>query len=227
MTVQMGSVVDRVYGHIPSTIGTALFPTPVVENAVEVGLLWHSRFLPRKVLYLGTATSGTVQIFTLPSDLWAVRAVEYPYGEAPVSYLKSTDYTVKPGTSAMELIFDTAPGSGDVFGVHYQGAWTLDQLDVAYTQPIALLTAATLCIREAARMASMHSPLIEAEVVDYRDHSRAWVSLKKEFISMYANAVGVSSETILKGAPTPAFAIGAVPSHQRYQRFWWITEENE
>lgn len=215
-------IYNKIYSLIPSTSSTGLFGTAVLSYAIDGGLLWHSQFKPQRGLEMGTGT-GTTAYFDLPDDFIHLRLVEYPYGGTPPTYVSATDWHVHQGTSTKELVFESSPDSAAVFGMHYDGTWTLAEVPAAGEMPLAYLSCAFLCIREATRLASNISPLIDADVVDYRDHSRSWLRLSEEFMNMYASAYGLSAKAIRSGAPPPAFAVGAVSLHQRYDRFWWKT----
>lgn len=216
------AIYNNIYALIPSTTSTDLFGTAVLAIAIDGGLLWHSQFKPQRVLQMGTGT-GTTAYFDLPDDFIHMRLVEYPYGGTPPTYVSATDWHVHQGTAVDELVFETSPDNGETLGIHYDGTWTLAEVPATGEMPLAYLSCAFLCIREATRLASNISPLIDADVVDYRDHSRSWLRLSEEFMGMYASAYGLSAKTIKSGAPPPAFAIGKVSLHQRYDHFWWKT----
>lgn len=213
---------DRIRTLISSTSNNDLFGTTVMDHAIEAAVLWHSQFKPKRGIQIGTG-SGSTYYYALNSDVIHVRLVENPYGGTPPTYVNAADWHVHRGTAGLELVFESAPGSGDLFAIHYSGEWTLSEIPDSEAMPIAYLACAVLCMREAARMAGNLSPIIDADTVDYRDHSRIWTNLSKQFMNMYASSYGLSARAVESGAPPPAFAVGEVPSHNRYERFWWIT----
>jgi hypothetical protein len=207
----------------PDTGTNLLFPTSSLEHALEAAVLWHSQFKPRTILWLGTP-DGDTAIFDLPEDLVSVKRVESPYGDVPPIFIPATDWVLHQGTVGYELIFDTAPGSGDVFGIFYNGVWGTPNLGSPSLMPMAYLSCAFLSMREAARFAGNITPLLDADTIDYRSQSGAWVRLSNEFMSLYARSYGLSMKQVQQGAPPLAFGIGPAPSHARYERFWWVTE---
>ncbi len=223
MSINPSDVYTRVNSLLQFSGTALLYPASVLSNALEAAMLWHSQFKSRQALWLGTA-DGAAAIFDLPDDLIAIRKVESPYGGTPPNYLSAIDWALHQGTAGFELVLNEAPGSGDLFGVHYNGTWGTPDLSSDALIPMAYLSCAFLSIREAARFAGNVSPLIEADVVDYRSQSSAWVRLSEEFMGMYAKCYSLSVKQVQQGAPSPAFGIGAIPAHARYERFWWITE---
>lgn len=213
---------DKIQSLIPSTSNNNLFGMTVLDHSIDAALLWHSQFKPRRGLQLETG-SGTTHYFNLNSDVIHVRLVEIPFGETPPYYVNAANWHIHQGTSSSQLVIENAPDNGDIFGIHYSGEWSLSDVDSGKEITIAYLSCAVLCLREAARMASNVNPLIDADTIDYRDHSVSWRALSKQFMSMYASSYGLSVKTIESGAPPPAFAVGQVPSHTRYKRFWWVT----
>jgi hypothetical protein len=223
MSINPSDVYARVNSLIQTTATTQLFPVTSLEHALEAAVLWHSQFKPRTVLWFGTP-DGASTIFELPEDLIAIKKVESPYGETPPTVLPATEWVLHQGSVDCEVIFTSAPGSGDVFGVYYTGAWGTPDLGSASLIPMAYLSCAFLAMREATRFAGNITPLIDADTIDYRNQSGAWTRLSNEFVSMYAKCYGLSVKQVQAGAPPPAFGIGTVPSHARYERFWWVTE---
>ncbi len=213
---------DRIKTLIPSTTDNDLFGTTKMDHALEAAVLWHSQFKPRRGLQIGTG-SGSTYYYDINSDAIHVRLLENPYAGTPPTYVNAADWHVHQGTTSLELVFEDAPDSGDLFGIHYSGEWTLAQIAEVDAMSIAYLACSVLCMREATRMSSNLSPLIDADTVDYRDHSRSWRMLSKQFMGMYATSYGLSADAVESGAPPPAFAVGEAPHHQRYARFWWVT----
>jgi hypothetical protein len=223
MSVSAGSIQQRINDLFDDTTDVDLFPANAITTSIEAALLWHAQFKPRYALYMGTG-DGSTAIFSLPSDLIDIRSVEMPYGGTPTEWIQSTDWEEHQGTVDVEIVFDTSPGSAEVFAVHYSGEWTLDTAPSKAAIPLSYLACSFLCMRQSTRMAGHLHPAITAEVVNYQSLSGQWIRLSDHFLTMYSQTVGVSAKNVREGAPPPAFAIGEVPSKNRYDRFWWITE---
>ena len=222
MSINEGRVNAIIEVLIPAVGDTSMFGQDVLEHSLQTALLWHSQFLPRRAVMMGTGDGSTTH-WDLPDDLIYVRKVESPYGEAPPVYLPGTEWQMHQGSVNFEIILADTVGSGDVFAVHYAGEWTIDLLKSKEDKAMAHLACAFICTREATRMAHSVSPIIEAEVVNYRDLSRSWLNLYGHFVGLYAQFYGLSAARVKAGAPPYAFAVGAAPLHQRYRRFWWVT----
>lgn len=223
MAIEQSEVRARIRGLIPTTVDMVEFPESSLDFAIEAALIWHTRFFPRARLELGTG-DGAESVFALPSDFLRIRKVEYEYGETPPEYLAATGWSVHLGTAGEEIVFESAPGSAEVFGIHYTGRWSLDAMGDDDRNPLAMLSCAYVSMRQAARMADYLEPSLEADVVNYDNKSNQWVRLKDHFISLYAMFYGLSADAVRKGMPPAAFGFGVVPEKHRFARWFWATE---
>lgn len=223
MALDRNTTIKTVQSLVPIATNPDIVPNAALASAFDVAVLWHGRHVPRQALELGTG-DGANCYFSLPSDYQTLDQVESVYGGTPPAYLAATTWEVHFGTAGHELVFETAPGSGDVFGMHYTGKWTEATLNPLDEKPIAFLTAALLCMRQASSMAQNVSTMFEADIINFGSLARVWISLKDQWVSLYAQAVGVSAAAVQEGAPPPAWGMGTVASTDRYVRFWWETD---
>lgn len=226
MAIEDHEIYERVKNLIPTTSGTATYPPETLEFSLEAARYWHSRLIPKPSLYLGTGDASTTA-WTLPEDLVRVRRVEKPYGESPPSYASSGDWETHLGTAGAEIVFESAPGSGDVFGIHYSGIWEMSDLDDSDRTPLSYLACAWICMRRASAMSDTIDPIINADVISYGSKARAWMQLKDHFVTLYAQTTGQSADAVTEGRPPVAFGKAPTPTRRRYARWWWWTQVSE
>lgn len=223
MAISAQDVYDRINNLVPTSTGTPYYPIETLEFAVEAARIWHSRLIPKPAVQLGTG-DGSQTDYDLPDDMVRLKRIEYPFGTAPPAYLNSEDWEVHRGTAGLEVVFDTAPGSGKVFGVHYSGVWGLSDMDEEDRSSLSYLACAWLCMRRAAAMADTIDPIINADVINYGSKARVWMQLKDHFVNLYAQTKGLSSRAVREGKPQVAFGKASSASKKRYDRWWWWTE---
>jgi len=218
MAISRTQISAKVIDYLPIAANTTIVPEGAIDGAIDVALLWHSRYSPRTCLTIGTG-DGSTSYFDLPSDLMWVKRVESPYGGTPPTYI--ADWEVHYGTAGYEIVFETPPGSGDLFGIHYAGKWSLDHADEDDIPLFASLAAAWICIRQASRMAQDVSTTINADTTDYARSVSQWIRIKEQFIGLYARMVGLSADYVNSGAPPPAFRVGALRYDRQFDRWFW------
>jgi hypothetical protein len=222
MAITYDEVVDRIQGIITAATGTITFPRSDLDFAVETAIAWHSRIKPYRAVQVGTGDGSTNFVPLEDQDLIRVRRVEYPYGTVPPSYLDGSDWQIHRGTAGLEVVFITAPGSGDTYGIHYSGMWGTATLTSSALMPLAYLACAHLSMRQAATFGEgIDDGIIEASGINYGSKARDWLQIKDHFAGLYAATYGLTKGQVLQGAPPPAYGIGSVPSERRYQRYWW------
>lgn len=226
MAIEDQEIYARIKNLIPTTSGTATYPPETLEFALEAARVWHSRLLPKSSLYIGTGDSSST-IWDLPDDSLRIKRVEYPYGESPPKYVSSSEWETHLGTAGPEIIFNSAPGSGDTFGIHYSGVWDLSDMSESDKPTLSYLACAWICMRRASAMSDTIDPIINADIISYGSKARAWMQLKDHFITLYAQMTGLSADAVKSGKPAIAFGKAPTPITRRYPRWWWWTTNED
>lgn len=220
MAVEINSIVELVKGMIPELRNSAIGTASDLNMAGSAAFEWHSRYKPRPAVWHGTADGSGV--YSLPSDLLSITAVESPWGENPPAYLsRSAWYVHEIGNGSAELMFSTDPGSGTHFAVHYWAEWTPATAPERDKYKLAYLAAAWLSLRRATLSASSTSSVMAADTTNFVDQTRQWLSIFEKFVLLYATVTGLSAKEIMQGAPDPACGLGQVPYANLYQRIFW------
>ena len=201
--------------------GTSPYGTADLDAAINMALVWHSRFRPSTEVYLGTG-NGTRAYWDLPDDCLAVRRVEYPISSTPPIFV--TTWTTTVGSAGQpQVVFFDPPGSGEVFGIHYAGIWTVADLPDYQTGPLSYLAGAWICMAQAARMAEYIGHSIAADVLDYRGLTSQWLTIKDHLLRMYAQAEGLSASAVQSGAPPIAYGLGTIVRSEMFRRWLWTS----
>lgn len=218
MPVTESDIIAILESLIPEA-GSDVVTDAAKSDAVQAALDWHSRLNPKYTVQIGTA-DGT-KIYAAPSRFITINRIEVPYGSAPPQYLAGTAWDLHRGTAGYEIIFSTDPGSGEVYAIHYETYWDVDDLDERDKNKIAYLAAAWISLRRAALSASDVGSVITANTVNYVNQTRQWMDLADKFITFYATSTGISAKHVRDGIVDPASGLGQVPQFKLYDRVFW------
>jgi len=226
MAIEEHEIYDRINKLIPTSEDSDYYPPVALDFALEAARIWHSTMLPKPSLIIHEG-DGLQTKWDLPEDVVRIKRIEKPYGRSLPQYIGSSEWTTHLSEDGPEIIFASAPGDGEEFGIHYSGIWQLSDMSKNDRPAITYLVAAWISMRRAAAMSDVIDPLIEADTVNYADRSQGWINLKNHFITLYAQIKGLSAKSVRDGSPPIAFGKASTPVSRRYTRWWWWTSSPE
>lgn len=209
MSFERKDIINRIKFLIQD--GAGFLDTGSLDTAISAAVNIYSRDIPQ-VKISDLAGDGIAYSWNVPTD-WqedfsAIKAVEYPQGEDPAIYLESEEWviyldlvaTVKtlkfrllniiPTASETVRLIYTAPHS-----VPATGNATIRDVDGEAFSHLA----AALCLRAlAAKHAQSSESTIGADSVDWSSKVDQYISLAKEYESLYRNHIGKGEEAQVK-----------------------------
>jgi len=178
----------------------------VLASYVLTSLETFSTIFPRiKGEIIDIASSNALYVFTLPTS-WedrfsAIMKLEYPLSQRPPKYLDMDVYGIHLDTVTgidQLMFYDDLPVS-DV-GIIYTVRWTETTLSEADAFSCALLTAALVCDRLAAKYASSTSSDFGADVINWSTKTREYTNVKNNFLHLFALRTNVDTRKIQPSA---------------------------
>lgn len=185
-----------------------------LQDEVEAAVRQFSADSPQVALSDFTG-NGTAFDLTLPpawqAGFSSVRAVEYPQGERPPSFLDLAEVQPHPFDSAPTVIrlMQTIPANGKTARIYFTKAWPVpdaasgtDLISEADFEPVCHLAAWGGALELAGRAAGNKSPsLPSAAVVDFQTEEQRWRDIARDHLKAYQSHVGGAD------GPAPADAI--------------------
>lgn len=202
------AIADNVKGLIPQLASEGITDA-LLTAYVSASLNSFSAIFPREVAaVVDVSSSNTDYDFALPVD-WeerfsTVARIEYPLQENPPEYLDEEYYTLylDPVANTNVLLFLGLLPIED-FAIYYTVSWTEDNLCEADSYSCALLTAALICDRLAAKYAGHTDSELSADLVVWSTKSREYNNVKNNFLHLFALRTGVDPRKL-----EPAAALG-------------------
>jgi len=206
------AIVDSIRSYIPQYSDEGISDL-VLSAFVDSTIALYSRYFPRITSYkVSVESTNTNYSFAVPIG-WEigfsrVLRIEYPLGHNPPSFVDPSNYELyqDPEDDIEKILFiEICPISN--FGILYSRRWTESVLSDFDQDSVALLTAAMVCDRIAARNAGTTDPLIRADVVNYKTKTDQYINMKKQFLQLFCMRTGIDIKTL---APTAAFSYSSV-----------------
>lgn len=174
-----------------------------IDHAVER----FSQARPRTIVadVVGNSTSD----YTPPSgwvDDWsAIKAIEYPVGNVPETYLESGDYKIYQSPTAKKIrLMTIKPTASETFratitGLHSvtSGAGTINDGDF---RAVCHLAGSYACRMLSARYAQLSEPTLQADSVAHSSKSQEYAARARELYKIYAQHIGADPEVPPAGA---------------------------
>lgn len=174
-----------------------LTPTDV-DDAISLAVTRFSKDKPHEQVTDVTAPGG--QTLDLPND-WVggfsdIRAIEFPVGWVPPSYLDDWQiYTAPGGESALlAQTLDTGDTVRLTYSLMHTVDATTDTIPLVYREPVAAYAASLLCEQLATRYAGQMDATIQADTVDHNDKGRRYRTRANDLRKRYTDAVGVPDQ---------------------------------
>ncbi|MBE3141481.1 MAG: hypothetical protein IMZ53_12975 [Thermoplasmata archaeon] len=160
-------------------------------------------YVSKKITGNGTAY---YTLATILSGLWKYgyskfRAIEYPYNENPPEFLTQDAYrlyddgTAQDGSNLKMMMVNDVPSVTDYFIAHFSIEPLLNESSINFPDTnenfskVTTLAAAYACQRLATAYAQSTDASISADVVNYNDKSSKYMSLAKQYFSIYNKLV--------------------------------------
>lgn len=140
-------------------------------------------------------------------DFSALRALEYPIGAVPPTYIKQERYAFyrSPATVQIQLLDAVAVAAANVratFSIKHVVSAGADTIPVQDREPVACWAAAILCDQLASFYSGQTDSTIQADSVDHKSKSAEFAARARALRSRYLNELGIDSKR-----STPAGAV--------------------
>jgi len=182
------------------------YPTDY-QNAIAAALKRYSKHRSR-ILTADIPGDGTHD-YALPAGwspgLSAIQSVEFPAGLIPEVLLDSREYRLYQTPAGQTLrIPAMTPTAAEVIRVSYNGLHTEETVAETDLDAVACLAASICCTQLAAAYGQTSSPIMQADVVDYRSKTDEFRRLADFLERQYKEHLGIRPDDTVSAAMATA-----------------------